>query len=381
MNVILAVETSCDETAAAIVKNGVHILGSSIYSQIHDHHKYGGVVPEIASRKHIETIIRIIRNVFDESGLIFKEIEAIAVTTGPGLIGSLLVGLCVAKALAFAWDLPFIPVDHLEGHIYASFFVRPDIEFPFVCLVVSGGHTDLYLVKGHGDYALLGQTRDDAAGEAFDKVAKVLGLGYPGGPVIDKLARQADPAKINFPRAFLEKGSMDFSFSGLKTAVCNYVRYGKGKDILETNAHEESGATDDKNRRSVSEINPNGPSKLPRGMKIEPILEAKDQGQIMSIAAGFQEAVIDVLVGKSMEAMTKTGVHTLAIGGGVASNTRLRERLEQACRERGVDLVIPPPHLCVDNASMIGAAGYFNQERATRDWSIAAHDCRRTGLI
>ena len=341
MRIIMAVETSCDETAAAIVKDGVHILGSAVYTQIQDHHKYGGVVPEIASRKHIETIIRIIREVFDESGLTINEIDAIAVTLGPGLIGSLLVGLSAAKALALAWDLPIIPVDHLEGHIYAAFFVCPDIRFPFVCLVVSGGHTDLYLVKGHGNYELLGQTRDDAAGEAFDKVAKVVGLGYPGGPIIDKLAGQGDPTKINFPRAYLEKGSLDFSFSGLKTAVYNYVRYEKGQDIL----------------------------------------KPADQEQINSIAAAFQEAVIDVLVAKAIEAIIKTGARTLTIGGGVASNTRLRERLEWVCKDRGLDLVIPPPHLCVDNASMIGAAGFFNPKRATRDWSITAQDSRVKGII
>jgi N6-L-threonylcarbamoyladenine synthase len=341
MRLILAIETSCDETAAAVVKDGVAILGSALYSQIRDHHKYGGVVPEIASRKHIETIIQIIKTTLDETGLILKEIDAIAVTCGPGLIGSLLVGLSVAKAIAFTINLPIIPVDHLEGHIYASFLTCPDIRFPFTCLVVSGGHTDLYFVKDHGQYKLLGQTRDDAAGEAFDKVAKFLGLGYPGGPVIDKLARQGDPDKIKFPRAYLEQGSLDFSFSGLKTAVFNYIRYEKDQHNS----------------------------------------EADDHKLVASIAAGFQEAVVDVLVAKCMEAVKKTNSRTLAIGGGVASNSLLRERIEYECNKRDLNVVIPQPRYCVDNACMIGVAGFFNQSRATKDWGLTAQDSRIKGVF
>lgn len=333
MRNILGVETSCDETAAAIVKDGIYILGSCVHTQIPDHHKYGGVVPEIASRRHIETIIRVLQITFDEAGLSLGCIEGIAVTIGPGLIGSLLIGLSVAKAIAFARNLPLIPVDHLEGHIYSTVLTRPDIGFPFVCLVVSGGHTDLFLVKGHGEYQLLGQTRDDAAGEAFDKVAKLLGLGYPGGPVIDKMAQKGDPKKIDFPRAYLEKGSLDFSFSGLKTAVFNYVRYEEGAQ----------------NCISID----------------------KD-----SIAASFQEAVVDVLIAKAMGALMQTGTNTLAVGGGVASNTRLRQRLKQVCEGKGVDLIMPSPEFCVDNACMIGAAGFFNQKRAGKDWAITARDNR-----
>ena len=254
MRLLLALENSCDETAAAIVKDGVSVLGSALHSQVPDHCKYGGVVPEIASSKHIEIIIQVIERAFDEAVLTFNEIEAIAVTVGPGLIGSLLIGLSVAKAMAFARNIPIIPVDHLEGHIYASFLTNNDMVFPFVCLVVSGGHTDLYFVRGHGKYELLGRTRDDAAGEAYDKVAKFLGLGYPGGPIIDKLASGADPNVIKFPRAYLEKGSLDFSFSGLKTAVCNFIRYGE----------------------------------KPR------TFDPKDQNLTARIAAGFQEAVVDM---------------------------------------------------------------------------------------
>ncbi len=341
MRLILSIETSCDETAAAVVKDGVNILGSALHTQIPDHHKYGGVVPEIASRKHMETIIHVIKTALEEACLTLREIEAVAVTIGPGLIGSLLVGLSVAKAMAYAGNLPIIPVDHLEGHIYASLLTCPDIVFPFVCLVVSGGHTDLYLVRDHGKYELLGRTRDDAAGEVFDKVSKFLGIGYPGGPVIDKLARRGDPTNIKFPRAYLEKGSLDFSFSGLKTSVCNYIRYEKGRRISRSD----------------------------------------DPETIASIAAGFQEAVVDVLVSKALDAVLKTGVETLAVGGGVASNSRLRERLECECKEKGLDIVIPSPEFCVDNACMIGVAGFFNQKRATRDWSITARDSRVADIL
>jgi N6-L-threonylcarbamoyladenine synthase len=338
MRLILAIETSCDETAAALVKDGSVILGSALYSQVQEHNKYGGVVPEIASRKHIETIIRIIQMAFDESSLSLHNIEGVAVTIGPGLIGSLLIGISVAKSIAFCMDIPIIPVDHLEGHIYAAFLTCPTIKFPFVSLVVSGGHTDLYLVEGHNRrYTLLGQTRDDAAGEAFDKVAKALGLGYPGGPIIDKLAREGDPRMVDFPRPYLEKGSLDFSFSGLKTSVYNSIHY----------------------------------------EKVSQTRESGDQQWIASIAASFQEAVVDVLVAKALAALSLTGAETLALGGGVASNTRLRGKLKQACEEKGIEIVLPPPEFCVDNACMIGVAGFFNQERAAKDWSLTAYDSRQ----
>jgi len=347
MNTILAIETSCDETAAAIIMGGTEVLGSVVYSQIPDHHRYGGVVPEIASRKHIETIIHVLALTFEQSSLTIKDIEAVAVTIGPGLIGSLLVGLSVAKSIAYAMDIPIIPVDHLEGHIYSSILTSAYIEFPLVSLVVSGGHTDLYLVRGHGDYELLGQTRDDAAGEAFDKVAKLLGLGYPGGPIIDRLAGSGDCRMLSFPRAYLERGSLDFSFSGLKTAVYNYIKFEMDK------------AAGADQRESVP-----------------PLTASITQAWIAGVSASFQEAVVDVLVAKAVDAISQTGTKTLAVGGGVASNSRLRERLKSTCSEKGIALILPPPKLCVDNACMIGAAGYFNQNRATKDWSINARDSR-----
>lgn len=337
MKSILAIETSCDDTAAAIIEDGTRVLGSTLHSQIIDHHKYGGVVPEIASRKHIEFIISVIKNTLVQASMSIRDIDAIAVTVGPGLIGSLLIGLNTAKAIAFATDMPIIPVDHLEGHIYASILTEPDIGFPFICLVVSGGHTDIYHVKGHGEYKLLGRTRDDAAGEAFDKVAKVLGLGYPGGPVIDKLSIKGNPKEIDFPRAYLEKGSLDFSFSGLKTSVFNHIKFG-GKMAI-------------------------------------PDQDGKQQW-LQDICASFQEAIVDVLITKALMALDMTDVRTLAIGGGVASNSRLRERLKSMSEEKGFSLVIPPLKLCVDNAIMIGCAGFFNQKRATKNWAIAAHHSR-----
>lgn len=341
MNIILAIETSCDETAAAILRDGINILGSTVHSQVLDHHKYGGVVPEIASRKHIEYIIPVIRAALQNASLTLEEIDAIAVTTRPGLIGSLLIGLSAAKSIAFALDVPIIPIDHLEGHIYATILTNPGIKFPFVCLVVSGGHTDLYYITGHGQYELLGQTRDDAAGEAFDKVAKVLGLGYPGGPVIDRMSIKGNPNAIDFPRAYLEKGSLDFSFSGLKTSVFNYIKF-QDKGI--------------------------------------PIQQEDRDMRLSDIAASFQEAVVDVLIAKSMAAVEKTCVKNLSIGGGVAANSRLRERMKAVCEDQGIALTIPPMQFCVDNACMIGCAAFFNQERATRDWALNAHSDRDIDL-
>ncbi|MGA1867175.1 MAG: tRNA (adenosine(37)-N6)-threonylcarbamoyltransferase complex transferase subunit TsaD [bacterium] len=322
---ILGIETSCDETAAAVVKDGKHILSAIVHSQIKDHHKFGGVVPEIASRKHIEYIIQVVDTALYEARSSLKKIDALAVTCGPGLIGSLLIGLSVAKALAFSQNLPIIAIDHLEAHIYASFLMSSNIEFPFLSFIISGGHTDIYLVKGHGNYTLLGQTRDDAAGEAFDKVAKMLGLGYPGGPIISKLAVSGNPSAIHFPRAHLGKNSLDFSFSGLKTSVFNYLK------------------------------------------------EKENRTNIPDIAASFQEAVVDMLVNTIIVAQENQKVATITVGGGVASNRRLHDRLCQEMKKKNIHLLIPPPHLCTDNAAMIACAAYYNRDRmAYGNWSLNA---------
>ncbi len=319
---ILAIETSCDETSAAVVENGRKILSNVVASQIEFHQKYGGIVPEVASRKHIEVIAAVVKQAIDDSKVPLKKIDAVAATYGPGLVGSLIVGLNYAKALAFALKKPFIPVNHIEGHIYANFVGAitksqspnpkltsgPHLQFPFICLVVSGGHTNLYYIKSHGKYQLLGRTRDDAAGEAFDKVARFLGIGYPGGPIIDKMAKKGDPEAIDFPRAMLKEG-FDFSFSGLKTAVVNHVRKNGSRNI------------DD-------------------------------------IVASFQEAVVDVLVEKTIRAAKAKKTKWIALAGGVSANSRLRQRLTQRAEEEGLKVSIPPMNLCTDNAAMIGSAAY-----------------------
>lgn len=311
---ILGIETSCDETAAAVVADGREILSSVVASQIEVHHPYGGVVPELASRKHLEAIVPVVDKALRESGLKPEALDGIAVTQGPGLIGALLVGFSFAKAYAFALDIPCAGVNHLEGHIN-SVFLEPDPPtFPFVALLVSGGHTSIYHVTGHTQAALLGQTRDDAAGEAFDKVAKVLGLGYPGGGVIGRLAEKGDPEKIAFPRSYLDKSAFDFSFSGLKTAVNRHVQ---------THEHEY-------------------------------------RDQLPDIAAGFQEAVVDVLCHKVVHAAMKTRCRHIALVGGVAANRRLRERLRQDAGEKGISVHIPSFDLCGDNAAMIAAVGHHH---------------------
>ncbi|MBE3588204.1 MAG: tRNA (adenosine(37)-N6)-threonylcarbamoyltransferase complex transferase subunit TsaD [Thermoanaerobacteraceae bacterium] len=315
---ILAIETSCDETAAAVVVDGVKILSNIISSQVDVHRKFGGVVPEVASRKHLELVNPVIREALIEAGLDFTGLDAVAVTYGPGLVGALLVGVAAAKAMAFALDIPLIGVNHLEGHIYANFLVRPDLSFPLVCLVVSGGHTDLVLIRGHGDYVLLGGTRDDAAGEAFDKVARVLGLGYPGGPLIDRLAREGDEETIDLPRAYLEEGSLDFSFSGLKSAVINHLHRCRQQGEEVDRAH---------------------------------------------MAASFQRAVVDVLTDKTLEAARRYGCSTIILAGGVAANSRLRSMLHVRARQEGRRLFYPPPVLCTDNAAMIACAAYYRYLR------------------
>ncbi|MFQ5450156.1 MAG: tRNA (adenosine(37)-N6)-threonylcarbamoyltransferase complex transferase subunit TsaD [Nitrospinaceae bacterium] len=311
---VLGIETSCDETAAAVLKDGSDLLSSVISDQIDLHSRYGGVVPELAGRCHIEKIHRVIEQSLREAGITLRDIDLIAATMGPGLVGSLLVGLNTAKGIAYSSKIPLLGINHLEGHLLAV-FLEETMEFPFLGLCVSGGHTDLYGVNGFCDYTLLGRTRDDAAGESFDKVAKMMGLGYPGGPVIEKLARSGNPRAHRFPRAFLEKDSLDFSFSGLKTSVRFLLenrRKGKGPDL--TNA---------------------------------------------DIAASFQEAVIDVLVRKMLAACDKMRLTRVVLTGGVAANGALRHAVKHAAAQRGIASFFPGPEFCTDNAAMIACAGYY----------------------
>ncbi len=325
---ILAIESSCDETAAAVVKNGREVLSNVISSQIELHKLYGGVVPEIASRKHIEKINQVIEEALQEANVTLDDIDAIGVTYGPGLVGALLVGVAEAKAIAYARKLPLVGVHHIEGHISANYIENKELEPPFICLVVSGGHTHLVCVKDYGEYEIIGRTRDDAAGEAFDKVARAIGLGYPGGPKIDKLSREGNAQAIVFPRARIEDAPYDFSFSGVKSSVLNYINSCK--------------------------------------MKGEEYNQA-------DIAASFQKAVTDVLVGNAMHALEEYGYDKLAIAGGVASNSTLREAMRTACEEKGVAFYHPSPILCTDNAAMIGAAAYYEYQKGTRHgWDLNA---------
>lgn len=318
---ILAIESSCDETAAAVVKNGREVLSNVISSQIALHTLYGGVVPEIASRKHIEKINQVIEQALQEADMTFEQIDAIAVTYGPGLVGALLVGVSAAKALAFGLKKPLIGVHHIEGHISANFIENKELKPPFICLVVSGGHSHLVKVKDYGEYEILGRTRDDAAGEAFDKVARAIGLGYPGGPKIDKVSREGNPDAIHFPRAKVGESEYDFSFSGLKSAVLNYLNSCQ--------------------------------------MKGEEINQA-------DVAASFQKAVVDVLVDHSINAVQKYGFDKFAIAGGVASNSHLREAMEKTCAEYGIEFYHPSPIYCTDNAAMIGVAAYYEYIKGVR---------------
>ena len=325
---ILAIESSCDETAASVVKNGREILSNIISSQIALHTLYGGVVPEIASRKHIEKINQVIEEALKQAQVTLEDIDAVGVTCGPGLVGALRVGVAEAKAIAYAAKKPLVGVHHIEGHIAANYIEHPDLEPPFLCLVVSGGHTHLVHVEDYGKFKIIGRTRDDAAGEAFDKVARAIGLGYPGGPKIDKVSREGNPEAIVFPRAHIEEAPYDFSFSGVKSAVLNYINGCK--------------------------------------MKGEEYSQA-------DIAASFQKAVTDVLVGNAMHAVEEYGDRKFAIAGGVASNSALRAAMAEACKEKGVEFYYPSPIYCTDNAAMIGVAAYYEFMNGTRHgWDLNA---------
>jgi N6-L-threonylcarbamoyladenine synthase len=311
---VLGIESSCDETSAAVVRGGREILSNIISSQIDVHKKFGGVVPEVASRKHVEMVDIVIKEALDEAGVTLDDIDIVGATYGPGLVGALLVGLSAAKALAYAAKKKLVGVNHIEGHICADFLAHKDLEPPFVCLVVSGGHTNIVYIKDYGVFEIMGRTRDDAAGEAYDKIARALGLGYPGGPLIDKLSKSGCKTSITFPRVSFNDGSFDFSFSGLKTSVLNYLNKAKME------------------KREVNTAD---------------------------VAAAFQEAVVDVLVDKTFSVARIKGSGRIAVAGGVAANSRLRERFEEEGEKHGIAVYFPPPVLCTDNAAMIASAAYF----------------------
>ncbi|MCP2239163.1 tRNA (adenosine(37)-N6)-threonylcarbamoyltransferase complex transferase subunit TsaD [Thermoanaerobacterium thermosaccharolyticum] len=315
--IVLGIETSCDETSASVVKNGKTVMSNVIYSQIDIHKKFGGVVPEIASRNHIEAIGKVVKEALDEASINLDKVDVVAATYGPGLVGALLVGLSYGKALAYGKGIPFVGVNHIEGHISAN-YLDGDFEPPFICLIASGGHSHIVFVKDYGKYEVLGRTVDDAAGEAFDKVARALGLGYPGGPKIDEISKKGDPYKYNFPKSFMEKDNFDFSFSGLKTAVINQLHKEKQK-----------------------------------GSQID----------IADYAASFQMNVVDVLTSKLIEAAKYKNINKISIAGGVASNSLLREKLSRLASEEGFMLHYPKQIYCTDNGAMIASAGYFDYIR------------------
>lgn len=358
---ILAIESSCDETAAAVVKDGRKVLSNVISSQIALHTLYGGVVPEIASRKHIENIIPVMNEALKEAKMTLEEMDAVAVTYGPGLVGSLLVGVGAAKAVAYAAKKPIIGVHHIEGHIAANYISHPDLEPPFLCLIVSGGHTHLAVVEDYGTYRILGRTHDDAAGEAYDKVARAIGLGYPGGPKIDKLAKEGNPDAIAFPRAHIEGSPYDFSFSGVKSAVLNYLNSCKMKAMKENGGSREHAKEGRPHADMAHAGDEDYLSYLPEG-----ITQA-------DIAASFQSAVVDVLVSRAVAAVKAHGMNRLALAGGVASNSALRSRMREVCEANGISLFYPEPILCTDNAAMIGSAAYFEYLKGvSHDWTLNA---------
>lgn len=325
---ILGIETSCDETSVAVVKNGRQILSNIISSQVDTHQKFGGVVPELASRKHLENVIPVIEEALQTAGVTLEDISAIGVTYGPGLVGALLVGVSAAKAISYARGIPLIGVHHIESHMYANFLEHPNLTFPFICLTVSGGHTTLVYLREHGKFEVLGQTRDDAAGEAFDKVARILGLGYPGGPFIDELAQSGNPQAIDFPRAFRSGDSYEFSFSGLKSAVINYLHNKQQKE-------EEVNAAD--------------------------------------LAASFQFAVVDTLASKAVAAAVHFGVSQIALAGGVAANRSLRNIMHQRAADLELEVFYPSPVLCTDNAAMVACRAYYQfLERDFADLTLNA---------
>ena len=318
----LSIESSCDETAAAVLANGRELLSNVISTQIETHKLYGGVVPEIASRQHLMNINSVIAKALDDAGVTISDIDLIAVTYGPGLIGALVIGVAAAKALALANDIPLVGVNHMHGHISSNYISYPELEPPFVSLVISGGHTNLIDVKDYTSFEVIGSTRDDAVGEAYDKVARVIGLGYPGGPKIDNLAKEGDPEAIHFKRVYLDKDSLDFSFSGIKTAVLNFVNTER---------------------------------------------QANRELDMSNIAAGFQEAIVDVLVDKSMQAVRQYGDGRLVLAGGVAANSRIREAVAKRCEEEEIELFLPEKKLCTDNAAMIACAGYYKYLKCGAD--------------
>ena len=313
----LAIETSCDETSCAVLKDGREVLSNIISSQIDIHKQFGGVVPEVASRKHIESINNIVQEALDEAGVGFSDIDLVGVTRGPGLVGALLIGVSTAKAIAYGLDKPIVGVNHIEGHVCANYITHKDLKPPFTCLIVSGGHTYLVQVNGYTDYELVGRTIDDAAGEAFDKVARSIGLPYPGGPMIDELSKKGNSSAIDFPRVMLKKNSYDFSFSGLKTSVLNYL-----------------------NNKS----------------------QKNEEVVVEDVAASFQQAVLDVLVDKSFRLAKEKGSDKIVIAGGVAANSGLRAMMEKRGNDEGIDIFYPSMTLCTDNAAMIGSAAYFNYQ-------------------